>query len=181
MAVSDDFVPVVFGVQWLGMIPVLKVTCWVAMVQSVGTTASTVLLAVGKTRSLFMIAILTAVAMTFALLIGTSWGLTGAAIASGLVTTASYALMLSAAFDAIKLTPGRFFREVWGPFFASVIMLGAVLVIARSCAGMVPAVRLPVCIASGAIAYILATLLVNRTQALEILALVRGQARPSPG
>ena len=45
---ADNFVLVVFGAKWGGMVPVLKVLAWVGMMQSVATTMGTIYTSTGN-------------------------------------------------------------------------------------------------------------------------------------
>ena len=171
-AVADDFVAVVFGSQWLGMIPVLKVICWVVMCQSVATTSSTVLLSKGDSRILFRLSVISTIIMGVALLIGSQWGLLGTAYGYAIATMLSFAMLIHFSLKKIGLALSVFLLSMRGSLGASLAMTLVVMASVAQMPTFHPALRLGLGIVIGAAAYTAFTWLLNRKEAMGIIKLV---------
>jgi len=172
-SVADDFVAVVFGEKWLDMIPVLKILCWVVMLQSVATTASTVLLSKGLTKIMLHLSITSTILTGIGILIGSQWGLTGTAWGWAAAATIYYLLLTSVAYREIGLSMWGFLRAVRGPLMAALGMTAVLAFFAPLTDSIAIALRLPLAILIGAISYAILTLILNRQNAFAVLKLLR--------
>lgn len=171
-AVTDDFVAVVFGSQWLGMIPVLKVVCWVVMCQSVATTSSTVLLSKGDSQILFRLSVVSTILMGVALMIGSRWGLLGTAYGYAVATLLNFALQIHYSLKKIGLALDVFLLSMRGSLGASLAMALVVMVSVAQLPTLYPALRLGLGIVIGVVAYAAFTWLFNRKDAEGVLKLL---------
>lgn len=172
-AVAHDFVSVVFGIKWLDMVPVLQIMCWVVMLQSVATTASTVLLSKGRTKTLFHLSIVSTIMIGIGLLVGSRWGLVGTAWGRAIAGALYFVFLTVSAYKVIGLPRVGFVRAVRGPLMASLGMVAILAGLASILASLAPTVRLAIGIVIGAISYAGLTFLVNRAAALDVAKLVR--------
>ena len=78
---SDSFVAAVLGLQWSGMIPILKVFCIVGMIQSIGTLNGIIYQSQGRTDLQFKVGGTIGVMGVIAIIIGLRWGVVGVAYA----------------------------------------------------------------------------------------------------
>ena len=171
-AVADDFVAVVFGSQWAGMVPVLKIIAWVVMVQSVATTATTVLLSKGDARILFRLSIVSTILLGVSLLIGSRWGLLGTAYGYAFANMIIFAMQIHFSLKKIGLSKSVFLLSMRGSFGASLSMCIVVIASIAQMPTLHPALRLGLGIAIGAAAYAVFTWLFNRKEAYGIIKLV---------
>lgn len=167
-AVADDFVLLVFGEKWMGMVPALKVISLVVMCQSVATTATTVLLSKGYTHILLKFSMVSTVLIGVGLLIGSRWGLQGTAMGWGAAAIINYAMIIYFSMRKIDTSFWEFLAVIRGPFLAASIMGGIVIVIVEQLSASSPALRLGTGIAAGALAYALLTLIFNRQDAKAV-------------
>ncbi len=172
-AVADDLVAVVFGSAWSNMTPILRIVCWATLVQSVATTAGTVLMSTGNTRAAFHNTVGFLVAMIIAQLIGVQWGLIGAAIAFAIVSIASYFALIISALARISMPIKYFLRAIFGPLAASLVMFASLLPIQAMLADVSPPARLVLTIICGAAIYMLGILLFARHLPTELIRTIR--------
>lgn len=172
-AVADDFVLVVFGEKWLDMVPVLKIICWVLMLQSVATTASTILLSSGQAKTLFHLSVAYAIMLTVGLLIGSQWGLLGTAWGWALAATAYFLLLTFVAGKKICLSLSGFARAVLRPLIATLAMVAILAGAGLLVEILSSMLRLAALIALGTISYVLLTLALNRQDTLAIASLIK--------
>lgn len=180
-AVASDFVVVVFGEKWLPMLPILQILCWVGMLQSVTTTASTIFYSKGAVRTLFL---LTLAATPFALasfVIGLRWGVIGVAAAYAAFAYCASYVSLALAFRLTALQFREFHRSLVKPLTASLVMYATLAMLAIPLAGenVAPIGRLMVLTGAGAAVYLLVSVVINRRALQELLALVRAALAPS--
>lgn len=100
----EEFVPVVLGKQWMELIPILHVLCFVAAVQSVGTIAGTILLSGAHGSALMGNSVFSLCTMVTCLWIGQRWGLQGVTIGFAVGSMAPQIVML---YSAVHLSKTR--------------------------------------------------------------------------
>ena len=171
-AVADDFVLVVFGPKWMEMVPVLKVVCWVVMLQSVAATASTILLSKGDSKILFRLSVVSALFMAIALIIGSRWGLIGTAIAYSCVALLDYSALIYFSTKKIGVSVASFLRTLRGSFLAAMGMSFLVLTVAAQLSEIAAVWRLVVSISNGIVCYLILTYILNRRDSRDILKLL---------
>lgn len=77
--VADHFVLGVLGEKWAEVIPLLRIFCWVGLVQSVETTLGCICISQGKTGLHFALGIFVALVFAASFTIGIKWGPLGVA------------------------------------------------------------------------------------------------------
>ena len=84
--VANHFVLALLGTQWSEVIPILKLFCWVGLIQSVLATVGWIYTSQGQTRLYFTMGVIGASACLVAFVIGVHWGVMGVAWAYSLTT-----------------------------------------------------------------------------------------------
>ncbi|WP_103027262.1 MOP flippase family protein [Salinibacter altiplanensis] len=79
MAVSGSFVIGVFGDQWAGMIPLLRVFCVIGLMQSIGTLKGNLFLSQGRSDLMFRVGLFVKPILIAGIVIGLQWGVMGVA------------------------------------------------------------------------------------------------------
>ena len=172
-AVAQDFVTVVFGEKWLPMLPVLKILCWVGMLQSIGTTVGTIYLATGRMHVAFKFLLVAAPVLVLAFIVGLSWGIVGVATAYAAASFGLFYVSLTIAFRIACIRLRDFHAAIARPLLASVVMLVVVTVSTSILQQWGIWERLGTEIGIGVLAYAGATLLLNKRQLRELLAITR--------
>jgi PST family polysaccharide transporter len=172
-AVSDDFVLVVFGEKWMPMLPVLKILCWLGMVQSIATTVGIIYLSLGRVQLLLRVSLIITPIFIAAFVAGLSWGIEGVATAYSLTSIGFTYISLGIGFRLAGIRFSEFHSAMRGPMIAALVMLGLVMTLSHLLVAMPPIGRLVLCVLVGALVYLGASIVVNRTQLKELLALTR--------
>lgn len=153
--VAPDFVRVVLGDQWLDAIPVLRVLCWVGILQSISWQTASVLQALGKTSWLFRCSVIATVVTVGAFVIGVNWGIVGVAWAYAIATALVTPYYLAMPLRLTGTSPLEFLRALWGVIQATVVMAVALLGFVALVPELVsPAVHLVILVALGVAVYI---------------------------
>ncbi len=179
-AVADDFVAVVFGADWIEMVPVLKVLAWVGMMQSVGTTVGTIYLSRARTGLAFRVSLVAMPLIVGAMAIGLKWGILGVALGYAAASGILFYYTAVNAFRLVDIDLRSFHEVIYRPLLTTLAMVGVAMAVVAAMGSAQPVTRLAVSIASGIAAYGIFSLILNRQQVLEVLALLKSAARKSP-
>jgi PST family polysaccharide transporter len=119
---ADSAVPVVFGPQWYGLIPVIWLLAPIAAVQSMTVSSTQVLLAKGRSDWAFRWGVVYCLVLTVFELIGVRWGLVGvaAAYAAGILLLTPFELAL--AFRTIEMRLRDYLRELLPHVWITAVM-----------------------------------------------------------
>jgi O-antigen/teichoic acid export membrane protein len=154
--VAPDFVPVVLGDHWKPAVPVVQILAWVGVVQALQSLSVDVLLARGRTRTIFRFSLVLTTCHLVAFSIGLNWGIVGVAAMYAASTTLIEPAQSVLAARALGVSPMVFFRALTGVFQAALgmcaIVLGTRLGLVD--AGVEPAIRLAACTMVGFVAYV---------------------------
>lgn len=172
-AVTDDFVRVVFGPEWSGMAPVLKVLTWVGMMQSVGTTVGTIYLSMGRPGVALRVSLVAAPVLIGGMIAGLPWGILGVAIGYGIASLLLFYYVAMTAFRLVDLRLADFHRVIFRSFVVTLVMVALVIAIVYMLGALPPLIRLVIAVCSGAVAYVAFSMMFNRTQIREIIALLK--------
>lgn len=176
-ALLEDFVPVVLGPQWQDIVPVLQVLCGVSLVQSVTTTAGTMLMSKGAGRTLLGLSVFSTLTMAPSLLLGQHWGLMGVTYGFAGVNVVGYLLMLHLALKQTGIGWRALLGSVSAALFSALLMAAIVLLLRPQFQHHVASVRLLAGIAIGAMSYIALSLAFNREQIRFLIGALRGAAQ----
>src|SRR5690606_35029943 len=174
--VAHDLVPVVLGARWSGMIAPLQLLGIAAAIRSIAPILPQVLVVTGGNRFMMYVNLLGLLVMPVTFYVASRWGTAG--IAAGWIT--AYPLLVLApmaavTFRRVGLTVGEYARALYPPVSAVVIMCAAVMG-ARQLhpLGMPQPLALGADIATGAVAYAAALLLLHRKRMFALVSRVRG-------
>ena len=120
--VADHFVLALLGTQWSAVIPVLKLFCWVGLIQSVLATVGWIYTSQGRTHLYFTMGVIGASACLVAFLIGVHWGVMGVAWAYSVTTAIFIFPFFTIPARLIDLSLGEAARSLSATFFCSLAM-----------------------------------------------------------
>jgi PST family polysaccharide transporter len=124
--VVELFVLVIFGTQWAGMIPVLRVLSLVGMTQSIGTLNGSLYLSQGKADLQLRVGLVLKTIAILGIVIGLQWGIVGVAIG---YATASFINSYPSFYFAgrlVNLTYWGLLRNLAGVFGCAALMAALV-------------------------------------------------------
>lgn len=155
VVVAPDLVPVVLGEQWVAAVPVLQLLAWVGILQALQAVNVDILMARGRTATIFKYTAGFCTAHVIAFIIGVNWGIVGVAAAYAISSTLVEPFLTVLTARALGVSPWIFVRSVLG-VAQSAIVMGIVVFVARVAmvdAGVPAGVRLVLCCALGAVVF----------------------------
>jgi O-antigen/teichoic acid export membrane protein len=181
VVVAPDFVPLVLGSHWDAAVPVVQILAWVGIVQAVQVINMDILLARGRSRTMFRFALVVTTAHLTAFAVGLHWGIIGVAAAYAISTTLVEPSQTVLAARALGVSPMIFVRAISGVFVAAIGMCLAVWALRGFLvdAGVGAEGRLALCIVAGVVVY--GVLVLWRVPELltELRGLLDRRSRPS--
>jgi O-antigen/teichoic acid export membrane protein len=156
IVVAPEFVVVVFGHRWHGVIPVIQILAGIGIFNALNSFSLNILVATDRTRTLFRYSVVFFAAHLAAYAVGIRWGVVGVAAAYAISSAAVEPVLIWLGARALGTTSWRFARNVAGVALASAAMGASVLVtrLALLEAGVPAAARLAILIAVGTAVYL---------------------------
>lgn len=151
---ADPIVRVIFGNQWLEVIPILRVLAIYAWVYTLGYHVGGVYKAIGRPDILLGISILTLIIIIPALLIGAKFGIIGVAIGHLVAILIRRVISLGLATRFVNVSILDIFGELRSSFLAALVMAPVALAASYLTAGLDPFLRLALIIPLGALSYL---------------------------
>lgn len=167
-SLASDFVQVFFGHTWAEMAPILRVLCWVGLLQSIGTTVGTIYLSLGRAEIAMRVTVIGAPVLVLGIASGLPWGIFGVAVGYACASAVLFVYTLVEAFRLIDLRLVAFFLQIIRPLSASLAM-SAILLLVQPIWGQWSAVaRLAGGVILGMISYSTFSFLFNRAQLRDL-------------
>lgn len=158
--VARDFVQIVLGARWSGVVSPLRILAAYAALRSLIVLAPQVLVARGRERTSMNLSLLCALVLPGVFYLGSRWGLGQGAgttgVALGWVTVypiIAVAGFLRLALKSIEMSWKEYLRALWPATSATAVMTVVVLVARAGAASEAARIRLLVEVSAGAIAY----------------------------
>jgi len=128
MLVSDIFVKALLTDKWLPSVPVLRLLCVLALLRSLGTLFPHILNAMGDTRKIFMLNLVSVCILPAGFALGAlQAGLQGVAVTWIALYSCIFVWLFRRALDLSGIRAQDFFSRVFPPLLATGVMSAAVL------------------------------------------------------
>lgn len=137
--VSDSFINALLGEKWAGAIPLLKIFCWVGLLQSITTTLGWVTTSQGRTKLYFYMGAANACMYAISFIVGLHWGTSGVATSYAICNLIMWYPTWRICGNVIGLTFTEMTRNVARTFFCAAGMGAGIGVIEWALAAAVPA------------------------------------------
>lgn len=128
IAVSPEFIPIVFGEKWAPMIVPLQILCVAGALKSVVTTVGSILLSKGRADIQFKWNIFTAIVLPIAILIGIRYGITGVAMAITIMSFLLFLIIQRIVNNLIDLNYSDYFKALYPATTGSIIVIISILI-----------------------------------------------------
>jgi len=125
-AVSDHFILALLGDKWAEVIPILKIFCWVGLIQSISTTVGWIYTSQGRTGLFFTIGFVSMLILSLAFFIGVRWGVIGVAWSYGIANLVLWYPIWGIPGRFINLSFSEMMRSLSPAFFCSLLMGAAI-------------------------------------------------------
>ncbi|MBI5296226.1 MAG: lipopolysaccharide biosynthesis protein [Chloroflexi bacterium] len=169
---AEPIVRVVFGDQWLEVIPLLRVLAVYAWVYSLGYHIGDVYKAVGRPDILLKLSIFTLVILVPAMLIGAQFGLIGIAWGHLAAVLIRRTVSLRIATRFVDVSILDIFRELKPSFLGALVMVPVTLAVMLLTAGTNPVLQLIAVVACGAVSYLGILWRVERENLLRVVRVI---------
>ncbi|WP_251961521.1 MOP flippase family protein [Salinibacter ruber] len=126
LATSKSAVIAVFGSQWAGMIPILRVFCILGLVQSIGTLIGNLFLSQGRSDLMLRVSLVVKAWMIGAIIFGIQWGVMGVAVCYTIASLTALYPETRYGGGLVGLTFGELIYDLGGIFACAAVMGGAV-------------------------------------------------------
>ncbi len=169
---ADPIVRVLFGEEWLEVIPLLRVLAIYAWIYSLGYHIGDVYKAVGRPDILLKLSIFTVVILVPAMLIGSRFGLIGIAWGHLIAVMIRRIVSLNIATRFVKVSIWDVFKELKPALLGGVVMVPVTLGVLMLTAHVPSIVQLVAVVAAGALSYLSVLWLVERENLLRVVRMV---------
>ena len=174
VVLAPEFVSVLFGDKWVESVSVMRVLALVGILQSVAYFNGTVMMAKGKPDWRLKINFVNALLNVMGFAIAVKFGIVAVAISVVVSNYLAAPIYLWAIRKLIALDLGAYFRQYFTALLASGVMTLAILVVKASVVDLLTTVPLLlVCSISGALAYLLIVLAIDREMSRQIFSMVK--------
>jgi O-antigen/teichoic acid export membrane protein len=156
VVLAPDAVPVVFGSRWEHAVPVVQILAWVGTLFALQGLNSVLLQAIGRTRMLFLYALVSFAAGLASFLIGLRWGIVGVAACFAVASTVMQPLYMELTARSVGIGLRDCVRALSGvvQVAASVAVSAAIVRNLLVSAGVGPVMRVVLCSLVGVLVYV---------------------------
>ncbi len=184
LVVAPDFVEVVFGAQWQGATPIIRILGVVTITGSLAAPANSILYALDRPGLVFRLTAANSLLAVGAFAIGLRWGVVGVAASYAVVTLPIYMTKVVIANRMVGISSWSFLRAISRIVEAALIMTAACWLLREGLihTGISTALRLALVVSLGVVVYGLVILRRDRALLEEAKGLVlrrRGAAAPA--
>jgi PST family polysaccharide transporter len=180
--VAEDFVPLILGDHWLGLVAPLQILAFYSSVRSVTPVLAPVLNVTGQTRYGMRLSVVFAIVLPVGFIVATHWGVVGLALSWVVLHPFFLAGFIWRMSDVIDLPVRRYLGAAW-PAFSSSALMAAALLSMRYLPIEKGWLLLALKIVAGAAVYVVSMMGIHRTrwrQALNALKRIRKRANEAP-
>lgn len=172
--VADDAVRVFLTEKWAPVILPLQVLCVVSTLRAINAMNAPLVVAKGRPGLAMLNNLIFAVVLPIAFYIGSFYGLEGFSYSWLIVFPIIFLISASISIATIELRMVEYLKTLTHPLFATMFMVIAVMVVKHTAIGSMDRLpRLVVSCLTGALAYGLYYLIVNRAMFGEVRAMLR--------
>jgi O-antigen/teichoic acid export membrane protein len=170
---ADPIVRVVFGDQWLEVIPLLRILAVYAWVYSLGYHVGGFYKAIGRPDISLKLSILTIIIIIPSLLIGAKFGIIGVAVGHLVAILIRRIISLALATRFVNVSIWKIFGELQSSFLAALVMAPIASTVAYLTSHMNPFIQLTLIVLSGAISYLGVLWWIERENLMRLFRMVR--------
>jgi O-antigen/teichoic acid export membrane protein len=172
---ADPIVRVVFGEQWLEIIPILRLLAVYAWVYSLGYHVGGLYKAIGRPDISLKLSILTLLIIVPALLIGSRFGLIGIALGHVVAVLLRRIISIAVATRFVKVSISDLFQQLKPSFIAAAVMIPITLAALYFTETVHPFLHLSFLVISGGVSYLGMLWWIEKENLIELIRILRIQ------
>lgn len=171
--IAPDFIPFAFGPQWAEAVPVVQAFCALGLLSAVGVLQASLVKSQGQADLWFYyMASKMAITVLYVFLFS-GWGVSALTNALVIQNFIMWLPTVHMVVRLLRISPWAYLGSFALPVFATLIMLGAGMLVQYELAGSTPLVRLGATIGASGLVYGAVVLLLGRRKMLAIMATLR--------
>jgi PST family polysaccharide transporter len=170
---ATPIVKVVFGDQWLDIIPILRVLAIYAWVYSLGYHIGGLYKAIGRPDISLKLSLLTLLILIPSLLIGVKFGLIGIAVGHLVAVLIRRIISLGVATRFVKVSMADIFAQLRPSFISALVMAPITLAVLNLTVGLHPFLQLTFVVLSGAVSYLFMLWWIERENLIALIRMVK--------
>lgn len=120
--IVEPFVIGVFGEQWIEMIPILRIFCFLGMIQSIGTLNGSLYLSQGRADLQFKLSLILKPIVIIGIIVGLRWGIEGVAIGYAIASLICYYPSILIAGRLVGISYYEHCKNLFGVLGCSIVM-----------------------------------------------------------
>ena len=120
--VTTPLILVVYGEKWVPIIPVFRILCLIGMIQSVLSCVGNIYMAMGETRLMFRVNMISLPFTLLSFIVGIRWGIVGVAFCYAIIAVIFWFVNYSIALRLIGMKIKQLFPYLKLPFIMSFTM-----------------------------------------------------------
>ena len=172
--VATEFVPLILGPKWVGVIIPLELLVLHALVRSMVILLVPVLNVIGEERLVMWNSLISMILLPISFYIGSRWGTAGIAAGWVLIYPLAQLPLLLRSLRRISLPGSEYLRSLWPAISGSAVMAMAIAALKSVSSGVWPLyTQLPAEILLGIVAYGMTLILLHRDYLVGILQFVK--------
>lgn len=125
-AISDHLILAILGDKWAGVIPLLKIFCWVGLLQSITATGGWIYVSQGRTGLYFTMGLIFSLALVVSFVAGIRWGIIGVSWSYFICNVIIFYPSCSVPGRIIDITFSEMIIKLSPAFFCALVMGGVV-------------------------------------------------------
>ncbi|MCH8532312.1 MAG: lipopolysaccharide biosynthesis protein [Saccharospirillum sp.] len=173
LAVADNFVIGLLGVQWSKMITPFQILCLAGIASTIVTVTGSVYKSQGASKLQFHTSLITKPITIILVVIGVNWGLHGVVVALTTATWINSFIQIKRAGSLINLTVYQLVQPLVPTLIISITMGIAVYLIGISITNYSEVTTLLIQVSAGAVLYALLACIVKPSASLDIIHLIK--------
>lgn len=174
--IAPDFIPFAFGPQWVEAVPVVQAFCALGLLSAIGVLQASLVKSQGQADLWFYyMASKMAITVLYVFLFS-GWGVSALTNALVIQNFVMWLPTVHMVVRLLRISPWAYLSSFALPIFASLVMLGAGMLVQHELAGATPLARLGATIGACGLVYGAIVLLLGRRKMMAILATLRRRA-----
>ncbi|MCJ8502099.1 lipopolysaccharide biosynthesis protein [Desulfatitalea alkaliphila] len=172
-SISPEIIQVFLSEKWLQAVVPMQIIALIIPLRMISNLMSTAVFGVGRADVSFMLVVIPSALLPIAFFVGSHWGLLGVSLSWLLVFPFVFTLQILLTIRVLKVAFLSIFKAISMPLISGAVMYGSVFFIRSLSTLDINILQMLLLIFSGALSYMIITLVINRFGLREVANLVK--------